>query len=120
MTEIVRGAMLNLPNGQVEASRALGLHRVQTLRLVVIPQILPFVVPASANLLATVVKESAFLAALSVDELTFAGQVLISQTFRVFEVWAIIAVLYLALILCLLAVAARIERSFRWAHGTRS
>ncbi len=116
MAEILRGALRTVPPGQAEAARSLGLHRLAAFRLVVWPQLLPFALPAGANLLATVAKESAFLSALSVAELTFAGQVLISQTFRVFEVWAIIGALYLALILALLALAARLERSFRWAQ----
>ena len=114
MAEIVRGALHSVPQSQWEASKALGLHKVQTFRLVIFPQLLPYGLPASANLLATVTKESAFLSALSVAELTFSGQVVIAQTFAVFEVWAIIGVLYLALVLSLLAIAARIETAFDW------
>jgi ABC-type amino acid transport system permease subunit len=88
-------------------------------RKVIFPQLLPFAVPASANLLATVTKESAFLSAVSVAELTYAGQVVIARTFKVFEVWAIIGVLYLLLILALSAMAERLERSFRWANAHR-
>ena len=120
MAEILRGALRTVPPGQAEAARSLGLHRLAAFRLVTWPQLLPFALPAAANLLATVAKESAFLSALSVAELTFAGQVLISQTFRVFEVWAIIGTLYLALILALLALAARLECSFRWAQPRSS
>lgn len=120
MAEIVRGALRTIPPGQWEAAAALGLHPAHRFRTVIFPQLLPFAVPASANLLATLTKESAFLSALSVAELTYAGQVMIAKTFRVFEVWAIIGVLYLLLILALFAVAERLERSFRWANAGRS
>ena len=70
--------------------------------------------------MATVTKESAFISAVSVAELTYAGQVVIARTFKVFEVWAIIGLLYLLLILALFAMADRIERSFRWANPHRS
>jgi ABC-type amino acid transport system permease subunit len=89
-------------------------------RKVIFPQLLPFAVPASANLLATVTKESAFLSAVAVAELAYAGQVVIARTFKVFEVWAIVGILYLVLILALLALAERLEGSFRWAHAHRS
>ena len=72
------------------------------------------------DLAATVTKESAFLSAVSVAELTYAGQVVIAGNFKVFEVWAIIGLLYLLLILALFAMADRIERSFRWANPQRS
>ncbi len=117
MAEIVRGAFRALPAGQSDAARALGLGRMARLSKVILPQLLPAVIPGAANLVATVTKESAFLAALSVAELTFAGQVAISQTFRVFEIWAIVGALYLVLILALLGTAARLERGLVWAQA---
>lgn len=120
MAEIVRGALHSVPAGQRDAARALGLRPAITFRRVILPQLLPFVVPASANLLATVTKESAFLSAVSVAELTYSGQVVIARTFKVFEVWAIIGILYLVLILALFALAERLERSFRWTGSARS
>jgi len=115
MAEIVRGALKSIEIGQWDASRALGLRPLQGFRLIVFPQLLPATVPASANLLGTVAKESAFLSAVSVAELTFAGQVVIAQTFKVFEVWAIVGILYLVLVLSILAVAGRFERSLQWS-----
>jgi His/Glu/Gln/Arg/opine family amino acid ABC transporter permease subunit len=120
MAEIVRGALRSVPAGQREAADALGLRPGVRFRKVIFPQLLPFAVPASANLLATVTKESAFLSAVAVAELTYAGQVVIARTFKVFEVWAIVGILYLVLILALLALAERLEGSFRWAHAHRS
>jgi len=115
MAEILRGALHSIPAGQRDAARALGLPwHVRALR-VIAPQLMPFVLPAGVNLLATVTKESAFLSAVSVAELTYSGQVVIAQTFRVFEVWAIVGVLYLALVLSVLALAQRLERRLRWA-----
>jgi polar amino acid transport system permease protein len=119
MAEIVRGALLAVPDGQWEAADALGLSKVQAFRLVILPQLMPFALPASTNLFATVTKESAFLAALSVAELTFAGQVVIARTFAVFEVWAVVGALYLTFILTLFAISERLERRFAWAHQTR-
>ncbi len=118
MAEIVRGALKSIPQGQWDAAGALGLRGLLRFRLVVLPQLLPAAIPASVNLLGTVAKESAFLSAVSVAELTFAGQVVIAQTFKVFEVWAIVGVLYLALILSILAAANRLERRLRWSAHT--
>jgi His/Glu/Gln/Arg/opine family amino acid ABC transporter permease subunit len=118
MAEIVRGALKSIPTGQWEAASALGLRSVRRFRLVIFPQLLPFALPAGVNLFGTVAKESAFLSAVSVAELTFTGQVVIAQTFKVFEVWAIVGVLYLVLILSILAIAKRLERGLGWAVYT--
>jgi len=118
MAEIVRGALKSIPAGQWEAASALGLRSLRRFRLVIYPQLLPFALPAGVNLFGTVAKESAFLSAVSVAELTFAGQVVIAQTFKVFEVWAIVGVLYLVLILSILAAAKRLERGLGWAATT--
>ena len=118
MAEIVRGALKSIPDGQWDAASALGFRPLRRFRLVIYPQLLPFALPASVNLCGTVAKESAFLSAVSVAELTFAGQVVIAQTFRVFEVWAIVGVLYLFLILSILAAAKRLERGLGWSAYT--
>ncbi len=115
MAEIVRGALKSVAPGQRDAARALGLKPLQSFRLIVFPQLLPAIIPASANLLGTVAKESAFLSAVSVAELTFAGQVVIAQTFKVFEVWAIVGILYLAIVLSILAAAGHFERRLQWS-----
>ncbi|MEM1286230.1 MAG: amino acid ABC transporter permease [Pseudomonadota bacterium] len=118
MAEIVRGALKAIPNGQWEAASALGLRPLRVFRLVILPQLLPSALPPSVNLYGTVAKETAFLSAVSVAELTFAGQVVIAQTFKVFEVWAIVGALYLALILLILAAAKRLDRGLDWAEHT--
>lgn len=115
MAEIIRGALKSIPDGQWDAASALGLRSLARFRLVIFPQLLPFALPAGVNLFGTVAKESAFLSAVSVAELTFAGQVVIAQTFRVFEVWAIVGALYLVLILSILAAANRLERGLGWS-----
>ncbi|GAB5468178.1 MAG: hypothetical protein Kilf2KO_12080 [Rhodospirillales bacterium] len=119
MAEIFRSAREAIPRSQGDAAASLALGRFAAFRLVILPQLLPIMLPASVNLLATVVKETAFLSALSVAELTFTGQVVIAQTFRVFEVWAIIGLLYLVLNLSLFWAAARLERVFTWSKEQR-
>jgi len=116
MAEIVRGALKSIPDGQWDAASALGLRSLRRFQLVIYPQLLPFALPASVNLFGTVTKESAFLSAVSVAELTFSGQVVIAQTFKVFEVWAIVGLLYLVLILAILAAANRLERGLGWSN----
>ncbi|MCJ8054617.1 amino acid ABC transporter permease [Shinella curvata] len=119
MAEIIRGGLNSIPNGQREGARALAIGPLLQFRLIILPQLLPFVLPASVNLLATLCKESAFLAGVSVAELTFSGQVVITQTFLIFEVWAIIGVLYLVLVLSIMALAQFLERRMSWVNPAR-
>lgn len=114
MAEIIRGGLTSIPSGQHEGAKALAIGPFLQFRLIILPQLLPFVLPASVNLLATLCKESAFLAGVSVAELTFAGQVVIAQTFLIFEVWAVIGVLYLLLVLSIMAIARRLEKRMMW------
>ena len=118
--EIVRGGLAVVGRGQRDAARALGLGRLKTLRLIVVPQTLPFVIPAGTNLLATVIKESSVLSALAVAELTYAGQVVIARTFDVFGVWAIVGSLYLILVLSLIGLATLLERRMIWTVEARN
>ncbi len=114
MAEIIRGGLASVSDGQREGARALAIGPFLEFRLIILPQLLPFVLPASVNLLATLCKESAFLAGVSVAELTFSGQVVITQTFLVFEVWAVIGALYLVLVLSVMAAAKRLEKKMTW------
>ncbi|AVH44997.1 amino acid ABC transporter permease [Agrobacterium tumefaciens] len=119
MAEIIRGGLNSIPEGQREGARALAIGPLLQFRLIIFPQLLPFVLPASVNLLATLCKESAFLAGVSVAELTFSGQVVITQTFLIFEVWAIIGILYLVLVLSIMAMAEFLERRMMWLNPAR-
>ncbi|WP_105385109.1 amino acid ABC transporter permease [Neorhizobium alkalisoli] len=119
MAEIIRGGLNSIPDGQREGARALAIGPFLQSRLIILPQLMPFVLPASVNLLATLCKESAFLAGVSVAELTFSGQVVITQTFLIFEVWAIIGILYLVLVLSIMALAGFLERQMAWLKPAR-
>ena len=101
--------------GQWDAASAIGLRSLRRFRLIIFPQLLPFALPACVNLVGTVAKESAFLSAVSVAELTYAGQVVIAQTFLIFEVWAIIGALYMLLIFSIISAANWLERGFKWS-----
>lgn len=97
MAEIIRAGVQSVPKGQVEAAQSLGLSRVDQYRFVILPQALKTIGPALAGQLISTVKDSAIVAVISVQELTFRGLELMSATFRTFEVWITITALYLLL-----------------------
>jgi polar amino acid transport system permease protein len=94
----------------VEASTALGLHRLQTFRLVVLPQALRVVLPPLSSQFILLMLNSSVCSAISADELTSAALDIQSRTFRAFEAFIVAAAIYFALSLAFSAAFAAIER----------
>lgn len=98
MTESIRGAILAVERGQAEAARSLGLSRGQAMRRVVLPQAARLMIrPLGVNSIA-LIKGSALVSTISVVELTYTAQRFIGSTYKPFEMFAIAAVLYMAII----------------------
>ncbi len=110
VAEIIRAGIENVARGQWEASRSLGLHRWQTLRLVVLPQALRRIVPPLTGQLISLVKDSSIVSLISVQELTFSGQQISVATRKVFEIWLTVAALYFVICFTLSLVSRRLER----------
>jgi len=105
IAEIVRAGVESVETGQWEASTALGMSRGQALRWVVLPQALARMLPALAGQFISIVKDSAIVSVISIEELTFQGQQIMTTTYLSFEVWITVFVLYFVLtFLCSLAV----------------
>lgn len=98
MTESIRGAILAIERGQVEAARTLGLGRTQALRKVVLPQAARLMIrPLGVNTVA-LVKGTALVSTISVVELTYTAQRFIGSTYRPFEIFAVAALLYMVIV----------------------
>lgn len=96
-TECVRAGILAVPQGQVEASRALGLSPFQTFLDIVLPQSMRVALPALANNLASLVKDSSLAYAISVVELTMVGYRVQAESYQPIPVFLTVAVIYLIL-----------------------
>lgn len=105
IAEIVRAGIESIENGQWEASTALGMRRSQSLRYIILPQALQRMLPALAGQFISIIKDSAIVSVISIEELTFQGQQLMTTTYRSFEVWTTVLVMYFILtFLCSLVV----------------
>ena len=71
-TEVIRGAILAIPQGQIEAARAYGMSPGLMLRRITLPAMLPFAIPGLANLWLIATKDTALLAVVGFNELTLA------------------------------------------------
>lgn len=110
ITEIVRAGIEAIDVGQWEASRALGLNRLQQMRLVILPQALRLMLPPLANEFINTIKYSSIVSIISIQELTFQGMQVMSSTQVTIEVWLTITAMYLVLCLTLSLWVHRLEK----------
>jgi len=108
--EIIRGGILSVPKGQVEAGASLGLSRAATYRYITLPQALPIILPPLAGILVNLIKHSAIVSVIAVFDLTTSGLDIISETFMAFEIWITVASMYLVITISLSIVISRFER----------
>ncbi len=112
-TEVLRGAILAVPQGQIEAARAYGMSPGLLMRRVTLPAMLPFAIPGLANLWLIATKDTALLAVVGFNELTLATRQAAGTTKAYFTFFLAAGALYLLLTLFSNVIIARIER---WAR----
>lgn len=98
-TEIIRAGIESIPHGQVEAGLALNLKRHQVFRHIILKPALKAIYPALTSQFILLMLSSAVVSAISADDLTSVAANLQSQTFRSFEIYIVVAGIYLALAL---------------------
>jgi polar amino acid transport system permease protein len=99
--EVFRAGIQSIEKGQLEASRALGLNWVQTMRLVVLPQAIRRIMPPLGNDFISMLKESSLVSVLGVKEITLQGKMYASASFLYPQTYNVVAFLYLSMTLIL-------------------
>lgn len=92
--EVIRGGIEAMPAGQLESARAIGMSEMQAMRYVVLPQALGVILPPLTNQMLSLIKESAILSTITVQEMTMTALRIQGETFRPFEAFIMIALLY--------------------------
>jgi polar amino acid transport system permease protein len=110
ITEIVRGGIQSIDNGQWEAASALGLTRWKQMRLVILPQAIRIMLPPLANEFINTIKYSSIVSVISIQELTFQGFQVMATTQVTMEVWLTITAMYLILCLFLSLLVNLLEK----------
>ena len=109
-SEILRGGLMSVPAGLVEAAQACGMSRILRFRRIEFPLAIRQALPAYGNELILVVKGTSLASTITVLEITGYAKRLMSQTFAIFEIFAIAGILYLVVNLLLIAIVRSIER----------
>lgn len=113
VSETVRGGIEGVDRGQYDASRALGLSYITMMSKVIIPQALRSVAPALVNEVITVLKSSSLVATIGLMDMMRAAQSVQAITYRAFEPFIVVAIVYYVIVMALVAVANRLERRMR-------
>jgi polar amino acid transport system permease protein len=108
--EIVRGGVNSIERGQWDAAQALGLRRVQLLRLVVLPQALRRMIPPFMNQSIIQLKNTSLVSTIAVADLLYEGQMITAATYRPLEVYTMVALIYFAVLFPLTLAAQWVEQ----------
>ncbi len=116
MAEIIRGGIQSVPVGQMEAARSLGLSYGKAMRQVVLPQAIRIMIPSIINQFIITLKDTSILSVIGFPELVNSAKSVISITYRNFEVWAIVGIMYFIVITILSKLAKLLERRLNRGH----
>ena len=115
-TEVLRGGIRAIPQGQVEAAKALGMSRLHMARLIIFPLTIRIVLPAYANEVIGMLKASSLASTITLLEITGLARQLVSETFAPYEVFVVAGCLYLFLTLVITKIFGVLE--MHWARTT--
>lgn len=111
-TEIIRAGIEGVSKGQIEAGMSLGFKKLQIFRHVILMPALGAVYPALVSQIVIAVLFSSVVSQISAEELTFVGNYLQSRTFRSFEIYLTVSLIYVAIVWFIKAIAILIQRKF--------
>jgi polar amino acid transport system permease protein len=112
LSEVFRGALAAVNPNEVLAAQSMGFTRLETLRLIKLPQMARFSVPGMVNELTTVLKYSPFAYTVGIPEITKQAMALVATTMRGLEIYAAIGLIYFAIYRLLLAAVRIIEKRY--------
>ena len=118
MAEILRGAIVSIDKGQLEAAKSLGISNFQAMRYIILPQAFKRALPTLVGETISLVKDSSLVSVISITDLTKVGKEIVANTFSPFETWIVIALLYLTLTSILSYIGHRLEKRMAAKGGT--
>ena len=113
VAELIRGGIMAIDKGQLEAGRSLGFDYVQTMRFIIVPQALKNVLPALANEFIVLLKETSVAGYVAVTDLTKGGDIIRGRTFSAFMPLIVVALIYLVMVVFFTWLVGKLERRLR-------
>lgn len=118
LSEVFRAGIEAVPNDQLEAARAFGFGQGHITRRIVAPQAFRIVLPPLGNDLVSMIKDSALVSSLGVQDITQLGKVYSAASFKFFETYNVVAFLYLTMTISLSLVVRWLERRLKRQTAT--
>ena len=112
MAEIVRAGILSVEEGQTEAAQSLGMTRLQTMRLIVLPQAMKVIIPPTGNETISMLKTSSLASVIAVRELLFTVQIIYARNFLTIPLLLVASIWYLIITSILTFGQFYLERYF--------
>ena len=112
MAEIVRAGILSVDEGQAEAAQSIGMSRLKTMRLIVLPQAMKVIIPPTGNETISMLKTSSLAATISVRETLFQAQIIYGRTFQTIQLLLVASIWYLIMTSILTVGQYYLERYF--------
>ena len=113
VAEIIRGGLMSLDPGQMEAGRSLGLGYLTTMRCIVVPQAFKAILPALGNEFITLLKDTSLISVVAGTEIVYFAQAIVARTYEPMWPYLITAVMYLILVLIFTWLQGILERRLR-------
>ena len=110
MAELIRSGINAVDRGQMEAGRSLGLSKMQTMRKIILPQAVRYVLPAVGNEFIALLKETSVAGYVAVVDLTRAGNLVRNNTHDMFNPLMLVALTYLLMVVILTKALGILER----------
>ena len=110
VAEIIRAGIMAVDRGQMEAGRSLGLSNGMTMQKIILPQAVKNILPAMGNEFITLIKETAVVGYVAVEDLTKMAELIQSRTYQPLVPLLLSALIYLALVMLLSAALKKLER----------
>ena len=110
MAELIRSGINAVDKGQMEAGRSLGMSRAQTMRKVIFPQAIRYILPAIGNELIALLKETSVAGYITIVDLTRGGNLIRNNTHDAINPLLLVALIYLTLVVVLTSLLGLLER----------
>jgi len=112
-TEVFRGAFISIPSGQLEAARAMGMSRILTFRRILLPQSMRFALPGLGNVWMVLLKATALISIIQLDELMRKTKIAANATHQPFTFYLLASIIFLGLTVVSMLLQHRAEK---WAN----
>lgn len=110
ISEIIRSGIIAIDTGQMEAAESLGMSYPKAMIRIIAPQVIRIIVPSLLNQFIITLKNSSIASLVTITELMRAGNQIIYSTFRSFEVYTVVALLYLIMCSALMVLSKYVEK----------